>query len=147
MDWIGDKVEHCSEGQDVTLWQGEPMDQDVVMPEEEWVWCSGLVLWELGKAVCAVLTWEIVRCSCGRRTTPRGVPVDAGSQTNTFEVVPLPLSGQVRCRAKILFCLWCAGFKVDVEGYPERIQSEFHALVGGYLVRVESGGVSSSDSG
>ena len=99
-----------------------------------------------GKAGLVVLTWEISRCVCGACMASEKGLVDAGCQTSRFNFVPLPLSSQVRCRARILFCLWRAGFKIDVLDYPERIQSEFNELVGGYLLRVEAGGVSSSDS-
>ncbi|CAE7798008.1 GIP [Symbiodinium necroappetens] len=141
-----DRVEQCSEDQGVMLWKGSPLDQDAVMPEGDWIRCDGSVFWEISKVVVVVLIWEIVRRSCCSGTASVRKPVDAESQTTSFNIVPLPLSGQVRCRAKILFCLWRAGFKIDAEGYPERIQSEFHALVGGYMLRVESGGITSSDS-
>ncbi|CAE7227612.1 unnamed protein product [Symbiodinium necroappetens] len=118
---------------------------DVVNPEVEIDYgCDGGVLWEVSKGVLLVLTWEVFRRLTGRIWRTRGVP--CGSQTEPDGIILMPLGPGVRCRGRILFCLWHAGFKVDIELYSERIQSEFHSLVGTYLARVEDGGVSEEDS-
>ena len=139
-------VAYCYEGRDLSIRQAWSFGQDVVMPEEDGYGCDGSFLWELVKAGLVVLTWEISRRVWNACVASRKVLVDAGSQTCRSNFVPLPLGPIVRCRARILLCLWRAGFKIDATDYPERIQSEFHALIGGYLLRVEAGGVSSSDS-
>ena len=118
---------------------------DVANPEVELDYgCDGGVLWEVSKGVLLVLTWEVLRRLTGRIWRTRGV--HCGSQTEPDGIILMPLGPEVRCRGRILFCLWHAGFKVDIELYSERIQSEFHSLVGTYLARVEDGGVSEENS-
>ena len=123
------------------------LSPDVVDPEEEEVYgCDGLVMWEVAKALFTVMTWEASRRLWNRRFYGRAVLRDAGSQTREDGVVLLPLGSGVRCRSRILFCLWRAGFKIEVDAYPERIQSEFYHSVGAYLSGLEDGVVSESDS-
>ncbi|CAE7242542.1 RE1, partial [Symbiodinium necroappetens] len=138
--------DYCPESQELMLRQAWPPHQDVEIPEEDCGCRSSSCWWEVVKVVLVLLTWEIVRRGCWCCPASQRRLVDVGCQTSLWNLVPLPLGEHVRCRAKILFCLWRAGFKIDADGYPERIQSEFNELVGGYLLRVESGGVSSSDS-
>ena len=142
----GFEQEYCPGDQELVLRQAWPLHQDVEIPEEDCRCQGSSCWWEVVRMILVLLTWEIIRrgCRCCA-ASPRGL-VDVGCQTSSWNLVPLPLEEHVRCRAKILFCLWRAGFKIDTEGYPGRIQSEFNELVGGYLLRVESGGVSSSDS-
>ncbi|CAE7355520.1 RE2 [Symbiodinium sp. CCMP2456] len=118
---------------------------DVDLSEEEWVTgCDGSVLWKALKAVLLVVTWEVVRRFVSWAFKPSRL--ESSSQTESGTVLQLPLGDEVRCRGRILFCLWQAGIKIDVEQYPEGIQSEFFGLVGDYLTRVEEGIAFDTDS-
>ena len=58
----------------------------------------------------------------------------ASSQTSCTDYVQLPLPDGVPNRPDILLCLWKSGYTILVEPYPEEVQDQFHAYVGGYLV-------------
>ena len=136
----------CTEGPVVGEAQVAFYAQDVDIPEDEGGEpCDGSYLWEASKAVLLILTWEITRhlCFCCRRVSKTR---SVGSQTDPGATISMPLGADVHCRGRILFCLWQAGFNIDVGPYPERIRSEFHGLVGDYLLRVEDGEISDWDS-
>ena len=83
--------------------------------------------------IAVVVTWEALKrvsCLCTKRRKT------VESQTECMNIVPLPLPDGVPCKARVLFCLWQAGFTIDVESYPESDQEEFHGLVGSYLQRL-----------
>ena len=87
----------------------------------------------LGVLVVVVVTvWETFkRVMCQRRlrfTT-------AESQTDIMAQVPLPLEPGVPNRAQILYCLWRAGYHINVDPYPLGVQDDFHRYVGSYLRR------------
>ena len=147
----GEKVGRSSEGQCAVVPIGRelqvaPETLDVDIPEDEGeMGCDGSYLWEGFKTVLLILTWEIARslCPCRRRAARMS---SAESQTDAGATISMPLGDDVHCRGRILFCLWQAGFNLDIGPYPERIRSEFHGLVGDYLQRVEGGEVSDWDS-
>ena len=75
--------------------------------------CDGSVLWEVAKAVLFIGVWEACKAlrSCFRAGNPQQIHV--GCQTVSAGIICLPLSDDVPCRARILYCLWRANFKVD----------------------------------
>ena len=71
--------------------------------------------------------------------------IDRGSQTDGL-YVPLPLELGVPYRDRVLFCLYRAGYPIDVSQYDEETQSGYYWLLGDYLERLERGSeVSLSD--
>ena len=68
------------------------------------------------------------------RSRSRKQKKSASSQTSCTDYVQLPLPNGVPNRPEILFCLWKSGYSISVEPYPEEVQEQFHAYVGGYLV-------------
>ena len=96
-------------------------------------------MWEVAKALLLIGTWEIVRRVFAGMMRCRRVGVEVSCQTHEMNIVPMPLAESVPSRDNILFALWVAGFKIDIEQYPEEVQGSFHALVGDYLCRVEDG--------
>ena len=125
--------------------QVRPEAQDVDFLEGE-IGCDGGFVWEGVKAALVIMTWEFLRWIGTRAVAGNRRSLETGSQTSSEGVVVMPLQEGMRCRGKILFCFWRSGLKVEIEEYPERIQSEFHSLVGAYLGRLEEGFVSESDS-
>ena len=101
--------------------------------------CDGSVMWEVAKALLLIGTWEVVRRVFAGIMRCRRVGVEVSCQTHEMNIVPMPLAESVPSRDNILFALWVAGFKIDIEQYPEEVQGGFHALVGDYLCRVEDG--------
>ena len=140
----------------VDLWSGPkdsceltatPAFPDIGDPDgEQGYGCDGSVLWEIARFVSIGLIWEASRLLWNKWFRSRKLSRDVGSQTEGDGVLCLPLGAEVRCRSRILFCLWRAGFKFEVDTYPERIQSEFYHSVGTYLSRLEDGVVSESES-
>ena len=106
--------------------------------------CDGSSLWTVIVGCLTIGSWELMRLVFrhfkGNGRAQRAV----GSQTEG-EYVPLPLGLGVPHRDRILFCLWRAGYPVDVQEYEEEIQAGFHWLVGDYLVRLENAEPSESD--
>ena len=108
--------------------------------------CDGSSLRALGICLISVCLWEICKV-IGRKCLKRpGSRVDASAQTSELNVVPMPLAEGMPSRARILYSFWRAGYMIRADGYSERIQREFEALVGGCLVRNEEGLVSSQSS-
>ena len=137
----------CSSSEEAFELAVIPAPLDVEDPREEQVYgCDGSTMWEIAKSFLIVLIWEASRRIWNRRFQGKTVLRDASCQTSEGGVVVLPLGSEVRCRSSILFCFWRAGLKVEVDAYPERIQSEFYHSVGAYLSRLEDGIVSESDS-
>ena len=89
-------------------------------------------LLEVTKLLFAIICWETLkRVMCRKRRRVETV----GSQTEGAFCVPLPLEPGVPNRAQILFCLWRAGYSIDVQGYPEDVQEDYFGLLGAYLNR------------
>ena len=83
------------------------------------------------KLAAVISVWEILKkVACRRKNLET-----AASQTDDSTVVPLLLKDGVPQRAQILYCLWKAGYTVDVEEYPQHIQEDFHRYVGCYWRR------------
>ena len=119
----------------VQVWQAGLMAvQELQVCSEPEVPEDDRVEWfqETFKAVCVVATWEFLkRMMCRRRRQKETV----GSQTSSTRMVPLPLEAGVPHRAQILFCLWRAGYEVEVQDYPENIQEEYFSFQGNFLRR------------
>ena len=109
-------------------------------------WCDGSVLEGISRIAVCITLWELIRrCLC-RGSERKAATCEVASQTGDLSIVPLPLPAGVPSHAKILFCLWKAGFKLDTESYPEGVQNHFDWLIGDYLRRLEDGEVSESSS-
>ena len=109
-------------------------------------WCDGSVLEGIAKIAVCITLWELSRrCFC-QGSGRKAVTCEVASQTGDLSIVPLPLPAGVPSRAKILFCLWKAGFKLDTESYPEGVQNHLDWLIGDYLRRLEDGEVSEGSS-
>ena len=139
------EIEQCPQV-DSTALQVRPDALDVDSAAEETFGCDGSVLWELTKILGVILTWETAKWGWKHWFAARKFFAAAGSQTEALNDIPMPLCDLIRCRGKILYCLWRAGFQFDVDSYPLRIQTEFYDLVGSYWVRVDQGFVSETDS-
>ena len=127
-----------------------PRDQDVIEPWEGGEGCDGSWLFEICRVFLIIMTWELAKAGVGFFKAPRATFKAEGTQTQDSGVIELPLSSQVRNRARILYHLWRAGHRVEIEEYSGRVRSEFEGLIGAWLTRVEEGdvsSVSSSDSG
>ena len=102
-------------------------------------WLEGLVL------VSAILgSWEMLRALGRRCRRSQRVTVDRGTQTDLL-FVPLPFEVGVLHRDRILYCLWRAGYPIDITEYDEETQDGYHGLVGDYLLRLERAEPSESD--
>ena len=108
--------------------------------------CDGSSLRALGICLISVCLWEICKVIVRKCLKRPGSRVDASAQTSELNVVPMPLAEGMPSRARILYSFWRAGYMIRADGYSERIQREFEALVGGCLVRNEEGLVSSQSS-
>ena len=97
------------------------------------LWWFGLIWSIFSVGVWEAFKWTVKRTICRRKNST------AESQTEDQYVIELPLPSGVPHRAQILFCLWRAGFHIDVQQYPEEVQDEYHSYVGAYLVRVDRG--------
>ena len=89
--------------------------------------CSGF--W-IGVCVCVLITWEAFKGVCRRRRTLK----TAACQTKESGSIPMPLEDGVPNRARILYCLWQAGYAIDIEPGPSNVahinaQSTFGALL------------------
>ncbi|CAE7837355.1 RE1 [Symbiodinium sp. CCMP2592] len=106
--------------------------------------CSGTLLECLFLSCLLIGAWEIMKWIASR-VFKRGT-YEQGAQTSELMFVPLPLPPGVRCRARILYSLWRAGYSVQVDGYPEGVRTQFEGLVGDWLVRNNEGIESSPES-
>ena len=108
--------------------------------------CDGSTLWGVSKGIGILAIWEITRYQLVGRQRRNAVVRDQSCQTDDSGFVPLPLEPGIPFRARILFSLWRAGYRVDSEFYPEEVQAELHWLIGDHLVRVEAGEASDGGS-
>ncbi|CAE7427987.1 GIP [Symbiodinium sp. CCMP2592] len=122
-----------------------PDAPDVEPCEAGFEGCDGSTMWEAGKVLLSVVSWEVAK-GCWRAWRARNEFKDQGTQTGAMSVVPLPLGPSVRHRAHILYSLWRAGYPVDAYGYPEAVRSRFEGLIGSWLAQVEGGDVSEESS-
>ena len=120
--------------------------EGIVKPWDEDFQCDGSVLWELSKVCLIVGTWELAKFLWHRARRACVTTCSTACQTCDRSFIPLPLPEGIRSRARILFCLWRAGYAVDSEPYPEDVQSELFWLIGDRLKRLEDGEVSESAS-
>ncbi|CAE7193732.1 RE1 [Symbiodinium natans] len=134
----------CSLGSEQQALQIRSTIEDVVTPRSESEGdLQGSCWWEVFKILLTVGTWEILRAF--RRKCRRSAVRTAESQTRELVEVPLPLPDGIKHRARILYCLWRAGYSVEAEGYPEEVRDEFLWLVGNRLrERARDSGSSSS---
>ncbi|CAE7203000.1 true, partial [Symbiodinium sp. CCMP2456] len=109
--------------------------------------CDGSTLWEVSKVLIVIVTWEILRRSWTLWTGRKATPLERESQTDDSSFVPLPLPQGIPYRARILFSLWRAGYKIDSEFYPQEVQDELHWLIGDHLVALEEGDPLDDSSG
>ena len=83
--------------------------------------------------VLIIALWETLKWGWCRS---RGRAVrTAETQTMDMDYVPLPLEEGVPHRARILYCLWRAGYLFSMERYPLGVQEEYNGYVGGFLRR------------
>ena len=109
--------------------------------------CDGSTLWLLFQICGTITLWELARVGWAKRPWRRNRQETRGVQTDPLGIVPLPLSEHVPRRAQVLFCLWKAGYHLDTECYPEKVQIELDGLMGSWLSRLEDGEVSETSSG
>ena len=84
------------------------------------------VRWGVIGALTVISIWEALKFVCrGRRRCET-----AESQTEGTSYVPLPLEGGVPNRARILECLWQAGYAIDIDHYPSDVQDEYFSILG-----------------
>ena len=140
-------------GHEVGTWKGTksssidalvcPAEKGGVTSKE--IRSDGSTLWDCLQVVFLLGGWEMLRAvrRCCRRS---GFSmIDRGSQTDGL-YVPLPLELGVPYRDRVLFCLYRAGYPIDVSQYDEETQSGYYWLLGDYLERLERGSeVSLSD--
>ena len=88
-------------------------------------------LWVFAGVVAVIAIWEALKCVCRRRRCYKA----ALCQTEGTNFAPLPLEGGVPNRARILSCLWQAGYAIDIQCYPPDIQEEYFSLIGGIMRR------------
>ena len=80
---------------------------------------------------CTIAAWEtFTRCWCRKRSTERTAAL---IQTEDEGIVPMPLADGVPNRAAILFSLWRAGYRIDLDPYPEEVREEFFGMTGNQL--------------
>ncbi|CAE7537698.1 RE1 [Symbiodinium sp. CCMP2592] len=98
--------------------------------------CDGSTLWACVQVALLLGGWEVLRVV--KRWWSRNIPcrIAQGTQTDGL-YVPLPLHVGVPHRDRILFCLYRAGYPVDVTAYDDETQSGFEWLLGDYLVHLE----------
>ena len=120
--------------------------EGIVKPWDEDFQCDGSVLWELFKVCLIVGIWELAKFLWHRARRACVTTCSTACQTCDHSFVPLPLPEGIRSRARILFCLWRAGYAVDSEPYPEDVRSELFWLIGDRLKRLEDGEASESAS-
>ena len=112
---------------------------------EEGSRCDGETLERLVVCCFIIGTWEITKRAGSWLARSRKVQ-ERGTQTPEMNIVPMPLPLGVRSRARILYSLWRAGYRVQADDYPERVRAQFDSLVGDWLIRNNEGLVSSSSS-
>ena len=83
------------------------------------------------QVVIAVALWEALkRMWCRSSSRFRAVEIQTDGMS-----LPLPLDEGVPNRARILYCLWRAGYSTDIEAYPLDVQEEYFGYLGLYLRR------------
>ena len=117
----GHPTESRRTGRDLCLAEGNPVEERSTLLGGCLTVCFVIALWE---------TFRRGWCRCRVRATRT-----IGVQTTDMGCVPLPLEEGVPYRAKILYCLWRAGYLFPVEQYPPGVQEEFHRYIGGFMRR------------
>ena len=140
---------HCVSGDPLSLesqaLQLRSEEGSAVAWVEESSDCEGTTRWLVILCCLLIGAWEITKYTVSRITRGSGAR-EQGTQTSDLNIVPMPLPPGVRSRARILYNLWRAGYRIQADEYPERIRAVFDGLVGDWLVRNDEGLISSPSS-